>query len=436
MNICRYMKNAGRIEAWTAIHGPMPEGYRLRWTCAVQYCGKVEHMELVESLTYGRNSWKEIGQKLAALPLDGYFDVPEIANDEASRNNMMCGLRNRRECALIQFSIRSLTKSSGGVRVIRVGGYCGQGTLVSPTESLAKHPLLISTSAIRPWQRPTPVWMGQFFNPTHPTEYTKPLSCKVAGCVFPVLHGAGDYCYQHNHWFDYPISMTDTAIDHSSIARSYMPLHWQNMLPLSAEFPRSMDSLERSLAFELTNTGMKRPRDERHKNAGGEGSAIIKEPVRKMTAAEMIDQALSALPRLKTDGGVTVQFANKRIGPKKSLKSVGGYSNSPVRFKMRRGGGSHSGSKTTRGKAKAAARQGKGSRHTTKEKRWTRETIEALERQADLILGERPLDIELNFIPEADRETDDLYEYEEPERYSAVEQLFDKKNEFEELFGA
>lgn len=63
------------------------------------------------------------------------------------------------------------------------------------------------------------------------------------------------------------------------------------------------------------------------------------------------------------------------------------YSRSSGRMGMRSGGGSHSGSKTTAGKQKAASRQGPGSRHTTKEKRWDRATIEALEKEADKILG-------------------------------------------------
>jgi len=57
--ICRFMPNAQRVELWTQAHGPVPEGMRIGNSCHVQYCGKLEHMVLVEDLTYATRKRSE-----------------------------------------------------------------------------------------------------------------------------------------------------------------------------------------------------------------------------------------------------------------------------------------------------------------------------------------------------------------------------------------
>jgi hypothetical protein len=380
------MPSAKRSELWISANGLIPEGMRLGNTCHVQYCGKLEHMVLVENKNHGRNSWIQYVNQAISLGAGEHFDILDIANDEKTRLQLAAALRGSKEACVFHFAIRSLTKSSGGIRIIKIGAYASYGSYAEPSHEIKeeiknKFPLLIQMSKVRPWQRPSSVWMGQFFNPANPSEYRKPPLCKVAGCVFPVFRGTGDYCYHHNHWFDYPISMTDNKIDKQGMFRASEPY---SPYTLAAEFLVSTANLEKSL--KVQRDGYTR---HDHKNSGSDKPQVIKNP------------------------------------------STPNYSRSNGRLRMRSSGGCHSSSKTTRGRARAASRQGKGGRHSTKEKRWTRETIESLERQADAILGEHPIDCAVNFIPPDERE-DGGEEYERDEIISELE----GKSDFERLFGA
>lgn len=336
--ICRFSPAHERTRLWEGIYGPVPEGMRIGFTCEVPYCGKLHHMELVENFNHGRANYVQYRERIDALAAGEFFEIPDIPCKRDALVKFRCGLNLA--AGLHKIVFRSLP--NGGARIYKVGRWETLGVdgfELRPERNAGI--LLFNTKLTRRGGMRTPMlWLGQWFNPSPRVHRSVPV-CKIPACPMPVLHGQGDYCHHHNHWFDYPESMTWNALDHSSVARPWMSLLWQANCALAAEFPKSIAALERSLSFEMTKVGVHRPTDSRHKNLGN-------------------------------DSTVT--------------KTVSNYSRSPQRASMHRGKTSHS-SKTTAGKRKAASRQGPGSRHSTKEKRWTRETFEELERQADQILG-------------------------------------------------
>ncbi len=372
MGLCRQMPNAQRVEQWVQVNGPVPDGMRIGWTCAVHYCGNLAHMELAADRTAGWMKWKSIADQILALPEGGKIEV-DIPHSLVLK--MRCALSHSLKAVHIITRNISRPFSKSGIEIIRVGEYHGDRAAW-----LRDFPIKdTKASGKRPWQRSSGVWMGQFFNPMSAKEFTKPAVCKVAGCVMPTLHGSGDYCYHHNHWFDYPISMTDSGVDRSSMWSAREP---NAPYELVAERILGMAALERSLRVE--RGGFTR---HDHKNAGGEAKP---EKVK--------------LP--------TPLFSSGRL-------------------RHRTGNTKHTSSKTSRGRHRAASRKGPGGRHSAKEKRWTRETIESLEQQANAILGEAPIDCAVNFIPPEERG-----EYgEEYERDIAVAEL-GQSNEFERIFGA
>jgi hypothetical protein len=116
-------------------------------------------------------------------------------------------------------------------------------------------------------KRPACFFLGFMRDNGPEFEIIKTPKCSVRACVHPALRGVGNYCYQHNHFFDFPISMTDNQIDPDDMFRPSRPT-----LPyvLAAEFPTNIASLEKSLKFERTQTGIHRTPDNRHRNLGSD----------------------------------------------------------------------------------------------------------------------------------------------------------------------
>jgi hypothetical protein len=198
------------------------------------------------------------------------------------------------------------------------------------------------------------IWLGQTFNPMASKDVCKVTPCAVAGCVFPVLNGVGSYCYQHNHFFDYGMTMHDQSLD---VGTLFTPKFPHMAYDLAPEIPRSIASLERSLTF--VRQGYSR---NDHKTIGDDSKS---------------------------------NPANYGQSPSSGRRRVS-HGKKKIRLSQRR-----------RGVGWKGSRQAHDPR-----KRWTRETLEA---EANSILGESPIDVGYNFIPPEEREEGD-YEYESDSR--------------------
>jgi len=200
------------------------------------------------------------------------------------------------------------------------------------------------------WQRPTMIWLGQTFNPMATKDVKKTAKCSVRECVFPVLNGVGEYCFQHNHFFDYGMTMHDQTID---VGTLFTPKFPHMAYELAPEIPRTIASLERSLTF--VRRGVIR---NDHKNIGDDSKPTV------------------------TNYGQSPSSGRRRVS----------HGKKKIRLSQRRRGAGWKGSRQA---------------HDPR-KRWTRETLEA---EANSILGESPIDVEYNFIPLEERGDED-YEYE------------------------
>lgn len=322
--ICRYLPAGERNALWQARQGPIPEGVRVGQICLVPYCGKYEHMILVDDLARRRKyPLREIGERLASLKMDEYFDLPDEACHSKAVVGFRCALQAVSAVRLVRFVVRALPLAAG-IRVIRTGTWETLGQARQQTKTT--HPIL----CLNPWKRPA-IWMLGAES-LHRRMVRKSV-CGAKGCVMPPVAGA-EFCLHHDKFFAYPISMTDSAVDYRSFWKPWNPHAGYELV--NSERPRSIWNLEKSLTFVKQSVV-----DSRHKST-----------------------------------------TEKPVKP-----TVTDYSRSSGRMGMRSSGGSHTSSKTTAGRRRAASRQGPGGRHTTKEKCWDRETIEALEKEADKILG-------------------------------------------------
>lgn len=176
------------------------------------------------------------------------------------------------------------------------------------------------------------------------------VHCQWKACPFPAMEGT-TRCRQHANFYEFPMTMHDTALDLGEVWSPKNP-HEDKPLVIGHR-PVSTERLEASVKF-MRQGYM----DDRHRNAG----------------------------------------------------DIGGVQSSPMMRHMGHGKGRGS-SKTSAGRKRSQSRQHNTHRQSHDPlKRWSRE---ALELEANRILGEEPL--ELDFIPEEDRlSLDDIYETADP----------------------
>lgn len=77
------------IMAWECVHGPVPEGMRVRRTCDESRCCNVGHMELatrkqVNRLAAKRGAWKGSSARAAAISVAARKRSPLTAEDVAA----------------------------------------------------------------------------------------------------------------------------------------------------------------------------------------------------------------------------------------------------------------------------------------------------------------------------------------------------------------
>jgi transposase-like protein len=218
-----------------------------------------------------------------------------------------------------------------------------------------RHPIRQATLA-KTWVTTIPAWMRPAIwvlgsDSMHRSE-VRTIHCQWKACPFPVVDGT-TRCRQHANFYEFPMTMHDTALNLEEVWSPKNPD--QNMPLVIGRRPASTDNLERSLTFRHNGYF-----DDRHRNAGDSGANIQASP---------------------------------------SMRHMG----------HGKGRGS---SKTTRGKQRIIARAAHNSSHRQSHdptKRWSRE---ALELEANRILGEEP--IELDFVPESERQDGAIYREYDP----------------------
>lgn len=307
-------------------------------TCGNPLCILPAHMTLRRWKNPRQGQiWTEYANRIAALRVGEWIRFENYPKDEKSREKFRCGVTSCSSCRNIRFSIRSLP--SGGILVTRTGTY---ENMYGLRDEKIEAPEVMVRGKLPPHRRPLIFFLGFLSGALlDRTPIVRPPKCKVRGCIMPTLRAVGDYCHHHNHFFDWDESMTWNGFDPQRLFNPRLPLHSQ-AYDLAAEFLTPTDRLERTLIYETQSSGLHRMRDDRHKNMGSG-----------------IDLA----------------------SPPRSLN----YSRAATRLRHRLAGKKSTSSKTTRGRHRRASSDG-GSRDDSKHKRWTRELIESLERQADNIL--------------------------------------------------
>jgi transposase-like protein len=213
-----------------------------------------------------------------------------------------------------------------------------------------RHPLRQAALA-KTWRVTVPSWMRPAIwvlgSDSMHSRDVHTAHCHWKGCPFPAVENT-TRCRQHGNFYEYPMTMHDTAINYEEV---WSPKQPERKTPLFiGHRPASTDRLEQSLRY--MNRGYL---DERHRNAG---DAIL----------------------------------NSQSSP--SMRHMG----------HGKGRGS---SKTSAGRRRTIARSAHNSNHRQSHdpiKRWSRE---ALELEANRILGEEPL--ELDFVPLEEREDGEIY---------------------------
>jgi hypothetical protein len=298
-----------RRKYWIEANGEVPAGYLVAATCGDKLCVDRAHLVLREKIV--QNKWKWLRDAVKNLSDGDYFDVRDYPRDSRAIVKLKTVLALASDTCRIHFTYRQFP--SGGVRIIRSGDFYDPDT---ETPSMFRN---VTNS-----RRPAHFFLG--FMRNYGEQFQRVAHCKIKACPMPLFRGVGEYCFQHNHFFDYKMSMTDSALDAREM---YNPAEPHAPYTLAREFLISTDNLEKSLRFRDQHGNLVAA----HRNAG-----------------------------------------------------TSNYSRSPTRLHMRLGNGSHTSSKTSRGRRRRASRD-HGHRDLGKKKRWSRETIEALELEADHILG-------------------------------------------------
>jgi hypothetical protein len=290
-------------------------------------------MVLRPNLTYGRRDYRSYRARIDELKPGEFIEIPDVPNESYARSKFYCAIRAT--AGLWRVRMRSIP--NGGVRIYKWGQWASISNGFDEWDLPGQPLLLNKRQTFVRTQRPSSFYLG--FMDWEPSDaaFQRAVKCAVRGCVHPI-HDGGQHCYQHEHFWDYPMSMTDAAIDRREFWRPWNP-HAPFELVNDVRPPATW-ALEKSLVF----IGPNEYADNRHLS--------------------------------------TTERAAKPV--------VANYSRSNGRLQMSRGHGGYTSSKTTRGRARAASRSGKGSHDSDAPKKWTRETIEVLERQADELLGITP----------------------------------------------
>lgn len=260
---CRATSQPERL----AIYGvPIPEGMRLGWTCNKPYCSNPEHFCLTENKNASDYNYKPIRERLCALGSGEWFDaeIPQLIT-ERDIIKFRCGLSMINHTP--HFIMRLLCR--GRVRLIRVGDYYDDAN-----EWRAHYPVP-TAKKVSLWKRPAVIWLG-ILAFSGSTKSASTQDCRVKGCPFPALHGALD-CRHHQPSHQFSMSMEDRTLDRYSL---YRPSEPYSPYDLAAEIPVSTANLENSLRVitGVQKAGATWTESKAHRNMAFEADAkVLKE---------------------------------------------------------------------------------------------------------------------------------------------------------------
>lgn len=392
-------------------------------TCGNRLCFAPEHVFMRDRIEHPVGyDYRWIREKLWQTEYGGIFDVevPWVLSAR-DRTRFRAGL----QVGSPHFIMRLLGR--GHIRLIRYGDYYDDAN-----EWRKQFPVLTARK-VPLWKRPACIYLGMLSISALTKEKNFAHACSVKACVLPA-NGNGK-CAYHAHEFDFPMSMYDRRLDPESLFKPWRELH-QTDYCLAAEFPVSTMNLEKSLRIDMKShkTGeMLKVRSEAHRNAGFELEPAthkehpFKRPYRKMPQVRnwsldrpewkpWIEQAQRKLnflpPDERTNGAIyeaVVEAAQKPwqlteeclveaarlaaadVVPLSHVRVIGEPAVRYVTEKLvsntqgrgTRGGGGY-GRKKIRKKQRMrpAGWHGHHPAHDV-EKRWNRETIEAIEHVED-----------------------------------------------------
>lgn len=200
---------------------------------------------------------KECAERLAALPIDGHFDLLDYPHDVAAIRRLRNGIGMNRAALTVRFKIRTIP--SGGIRLIRGGTWDSWACGTQYVETTTLHAFTAGTRSKSKALRPAIFWLGYEYNPS---QRIARRACSEKACPFPAIHRG--LCRHHKRYMKFPASLMGDGIEPQDLWNPRNP-HVQT--PLYADWqPRSIERLELSLKFDV---GWHRKLDSRHRNAGG-----------------------------------------------------------------------------------------------------------------------------------------------------------------------
>jgi len=116
------MARTMRFKELGVARGKQPVGTTVDVNCGNSLCYATKHVVLRRWKTFG-GKWHPLAAKVAALPVGGWFDLPDYPNDGASKSRLRGGVCACSAGRMLKFSTRSL--STGGIRITRTGTWGG-----------------------------------------------------------------------------------------------------------------------------------------------------------------------------------------------------------------------------------------------------------------------------------------------------------------------
>lgn len=104
--------------------GLLRQGFTVDSLCGHECCVAPPHIILRPWKQSGIGALNAYAERLAALKMDQWFDIPDYPNDSRSIADFRTRLGQYKVCSTVKFLVRALP--SGGIRVIHVGTWFGE----------------------------------------------------------------------------------------------------------------------------------------------------------------------------------------------------------------------------------------------------------------------------------------------------------------------
>lgn len=104
--------------------GLLRQGFTVDSLCGHERCVAPPHIILRPWKQSGIGALTAYAERLAALKMDQWFEIPDYPNDGRSISNFRVRLGQYKACSTVKFLVRALPY--GGIRVIHVGTWFGE----------------------------------------------------------------------------------------------------------------------------------------------------------------------------------------------------------------------------------------------------------------------------------------------------------------------